>query len=74
MRIKKEGFHYYNGDLGPCCGQCKHICYWNDHNELNKCHIRKDTAHLCTVTACEHFKKDPFWRFKIRVGWDKKNK
>ena len=59
-RIKKEGFHYYKGDLEPCCGQCKHICYYNNHDELNECHIRKHIVQSCTAVSCEHFKKDPF--------------
>ena len=70
--FKNEGFHYYKEDIEPCCGQCKHIRYWNNHNEMNKCPKREGTSFSSNHIPCEYFRKSLFWRFRIRIGWDKK--
>lgn len=63
----KEGFHYYKGKLKSCCGKCKYVEYQNYHNEINKCKFNKVARLSSQVIPCEKFKKDPFWRFTIRI-------
>lgn len=65
--LKKEGFHYYKGDLPKCCGQCKHSSYLNYHNECSKCSIHDTISYESTETPCQDFKLNPWWRFKIRM-------
>lgn len=68
--LDKEGFHYYSGKMPPCCGQCIHMKYCNYINETCKC--TKDKLVISqTEPACGRFRKNPLWRFTIRVGWNK---
>ena len=66
--LDKEGFHYYKGNLKSCCGKCKYIKYQNYHNEINKCKLDKSTRLGSQAIPCEKFKKNPFWRFTIRIN------
>lgn len=72
--LKNEGFHYCKEDIEPCCGKCKYMYYWNNHNELNGCRLFKGHSHLSsTHIKCEEFKKHRLWRFRIRYKWDEKS-
>ena len=68
--LDKEGFHYCKEDISPCCGQCKYKHYNNYHNEINYCDKCSGTRLVSTAKPCSEFKKDLFWRFKIRYKWD----
>lgn len=71
--LKNEGLHYCKEDIKPCCGQCKYMYYWNDHNELNGCYLREAHSNISTETIpCSRFKKHWLWRFRIRYKWDEK--
>ena len=71
--LKDEGLHYCKEDIKPCCGQCKHMYYWNNHNELNGCRLYKGHSHMSSSHIhCEEFKKHWLWRFRIRYKWDEK--
>lgn len=75
--LKVEGFHYCKEDVPPCCGQCKHMFYYNDHNELNGCRLKEHHFRFSSeVISCSKFRKSIWWRFKIRYKWDdnRKNK
>ena len=72
--LKNEGFHYCKEEVPPCCGKCKHMYYWNNHNELNGCRLYKGHSHLSSSNIhCEEFKKHWLWRFRIRHKWDNKS-
>lgn len=66
--LDREGFHYYKGNLKSCCGKCKYIEYQNYHNEINKCKLNNTTRFSSQAIPCEKFKKNPFWRFTIRIN------
>ena len=69
--LKNEGFHYCKEDVPPCCGKCKYMYYWNDHDELNGCRLYKGHSHLSSSNIhCEEYKKHWLWRFRIRHKWD----
>ena len=71
--LKNEGFHYCKEDVPPCCGKCKYMYYWNDHDELNGCRLYKGHSHISSSNIhCEEFKKHWLWRFRIRYKWDEK--
>lgn len=71
--LKNEGFHYCKEDVPPCCGKCKYMYYWNDHDELNGCRLYKGYSHISSSNIhCEEFKKHWLWRFRIRYKWDEK--
>lgn len=71
--LKNEGFHYCKEDIEPCCGKCKYMYYWNNHNEINGCRLFKGQSHLSSSNIhCERFKKHWLWRFRIRYKWDEK--
>lgn len=71
--LKNEGFHYCKEDIKPCCGQCKYMYYWNNHNELNGCYLREAHSNISTETIpCSRFRKHWLWRFRIRYKWDEK--
>ena len=72
--LKDEGLHYCKEDIKPCCGQCKYMYYWNNHNELNGCRLKKHHSQISSeVLSCSRFKKHWLWRFRIRYKWDKKS-
>lgn len=72
--LKNEGFHYCKEDVPPCCGKCKYMYYWNDHDELNGCRLYKGHSHMSSSNIyCEEFKKHWLWRFRIRYKWDVKS-
>lgn len=69
--LKNEGFHYCREDIKPCCGQCKYMFYYNDHNELNGCYLKKAHSNISTeTTPCSQFRKHWLWRFRIRYKWN----
>jgi hypothetical protein len=71
--LKNEGFHYCKEDVPPCCGKCKYMYYWNDHDELNGCRLYKGHSHMSSSHIhCEEFKQHWLWRFRIRYKWDEK--
>lgn len=71
--LKNEGLHYCKEDIKPCCGQCKYMYYWNNHNELNGCYLDKHPSTITNETIpCSRFKKHWLWRFRIRYKWDEK--
>lgn len=75
--LKIEGFHYCKEDVPQCCGQCKYMFYYNDHNELNGCRLKEHHSRFSSeVLSCPKFRKSIWWRFKIRYKWDdnRKNK
>lgn len=71
--LDTEGFHYCKEDIPSCCGKCKYMYYWNDHNELNGCRLKKHHSQISSeVLPCSRFKKHWLWRFRIRYKWDEK--
>jgi hypothetical protein len=72
--VKTEGFHYCKEDVPQCCGQCKHMFYYNDHNELNGCRLKEHHSRFSSeVISCPKFRKSIWWRFRIRYKWDVKS-
>ena len=72
--LKTERFHYCKDNIKPCCGQCKHMFYYNNHNELNGCNLNKYHSKFSSEAfPCSDFRKSFLWRFKIRYKWDSKS-
>lgn len=70
--LDKDGFHYCQEDIEPCCGQCKYCYYTNSHNEINQCKKYVGSKLSSRAIPCSGFKKSLWWRFKIRLDWNKK--
>lgn len=71
--LKNEGFHYCKEDIKPCCGQCKYMYYWNNHNEINGCEFSEGARLSSTSLPCSRLRKHWLWRFRIRYKWDNKS-